>query len=461
MGGLRNRSKSRGRAGSISSTTSTTTSTASTTTTSLLSNAGTGGGATPLRIEVEKRRFRALSGTSNSNGTNPVGIGSNGFGLGGVSGNGYGYGQGGESLITPPATPPILPLGVSSSNSNSNSIGNGNGGNGKSAVENVKELLDMYTDEELYKVMTNLAGHCMATILECFDQLDNTVPNCIIAYTIKGYGLPIAGHRDNHGGQLNATQISDLQKSLNIPAGSEWEALPFSTDPIKARKMQEYIEESPFHPRNVEESVIAAAEAGSGGGDGKRKLYHHPRYPRRLEDDIIPVPLALPYRKAPIMSTQEAFGRIMTELGRAKHSSDSNKPEQQQAEQLALLSDRIVTTSPDVTTSTNMGGFVNNRGVFGMERRADVMRIEKVVASHKWDVSTKGQHFELGIAEMNLFLALASLGLSHSLFGRRLLPVGTLYDPFIARGLDALNYAAYMDARFLLVATPSGVTLAP
>ena len=53
------------------------------------------------------------------------------------------------------------------------------------------------------------------------------------------------------------------------------------------------------------------------------------------------------------------------------------------------------------------------------------------------------------------------MGLSHSLFGTRLLPIGTVYDPFIERGLDALNYACYQDARFLLVATPSGLTLAP
>jgi pyruvate dehydrogenase E1 component len=39
--------------------------------------------------------------------------------------------------------------------------------------------------------------------------------------------------------------------------------------------------------------------------------------------------------------------------------------------------------------------------------------------------------------------------------------VGTVYDPFINRGLDALNYACYQDARFMLVATPSGLTLAP
>src|SRR5262249_42937715 len=67
----------------------------------------------------------------------------------------------------------------------------------------------------------------------------------------------------------------------------------------------------------------------------------------------------------------------------------------------------------------------------------------------------------LGIAEMNLFLMLSALGLSHSVFGARLIPVGTLYDPFIERGLDALNYACYQDARFIITATPSGITLSP
>ena len=76
-------------------------------------------------------------------------------------------------------------------------------------------------------------------------------------------------------------------------------------------------------------------------------------------------------------------------------------------------------------------------------------------------MSPHGQHIELGIAENNLFLLLAALGLAGPLFGARLLPIGTLYDPFICRGLDALNYACYQDARFILVATPSGVTLAP
>jgi pyruvate dehydrogenase E1 component len=127
----------------------------------------------------------------------------------------------------------------------------------------------------------------------------------------------------------------------------------------------------------------------------------------------------------------------------------------------SALAERIVTTSPDVTVSTNLGPWVNRRGLFARESMADTFKSERIPSTFNWEFSPKGQHIELGIAENNLFIALSALGLSHSINGERLLPIGTLYDPFIARGLDALNYACYQDARFILVATPSGLTLAP
>jgi pyruvate dehydrogenase E1 component len=145
------------------------------------------------------------------------------------------------------------------------------------------------------------------------------------------------------------------------------------------------------------------------------------------------------------MSTQQGFGLIMNEIGK----SDSE------------FARRIVTTSPDVTVSTNLGGWVNRRALFAREEMVDLFKKERIPSTYNWTFSPRGQHLELGIAEMNLFTMLSALGLSHSLFGERLLPIGTLYDPFIERGLDALNYACYQDARFIVVATPSGVALAP
>lgn len=125
------------------------------------------------------------------------------------------------------------------------------------------------------------------------------------------------------------------------------------------------------------------------------------------------------------------------------------------------IGDRIVTTAPDVTQTTNLGGFVNRRGLFRRQELADIFHAAKIPSAQKWSGHAAGQHVELGIAENNFFLMLAALGLAASQFGTRLLPIGTVYDPFIARGLDALNYGCYQDARFLLVGTPSGLTLAP
>ncbi len=164
---------------------------------------------------------------------------------------------------------------------------------------------------------------------------------------------------------------------------------------------------------------------------------------RRADPIVIPDRFELPAGAS--LSTQEGFGRLLQSIGR-------DHPD---------LADRIVTTSPDVTISTNLGGWVNRRGVFERGERGDVHAEAQVVSPQKWAVSPRGQHIELGIAESNLFTLLAALGLAAPLFGVRLIPIGTVYDPFIARGLDALNYACYQDARFILVATPSGVTLAP
>ena len=165
---------------------------------------------------------------------------------------------------------------------------------------------------------------------------------------------------------------------------------------------------------------------------------------RRHQSERIVVPVELPVTIQPVMSTQAGFGALLNELGRGQTD----------------IAERIVTTSPDVTVSTNLGSWVNRRGLFAREKLADTFKSEQIPSTFNWDFSPKGQHIELGIAEMNLFILLSALGLSHEINGERLLPIGTLYDPFIQRGLDALNYACYQEARFILVATPSGITLA-
>jgi pyruvate dehydrogenase E1 component len=164
---------------------------------------------------------------------------------------------------------------------------------------------------------------------------------------------------------------------------------------------------------------------------------------RKAHTVAVPDHLHVPIQS--VMSTQAGFGALLNEIGRDK----------------ADYAARIVTTSPDVTVSTNLGAWVNRRGLFAHQALADTFKSERIPSTFSWEFSPRGQHIELGIAEMNLFILLSALGLSYTIHDERLLPIGTLYDPFICRGLDALNYACYQNARFILVATPSGITLAP
>src|SRR5229473_2458271 len=279
----------------------------------------------------------------------------------------------------------------------------------------IRRILEELNDDALGALMTNLAGHDMEAVLEAFHSITDDIPTCFIAYTIKGFGLPFAGHKDNHAGLMNREQMELFRHAMAIPDGSEWDR--FAGLDVAAAEL---------------ESFLAAVRFNAAGM-------------RRFATPPIPVPARLPVPRAARMSTQEGFGRILNDLA----GGDS------------ALAGRIVTTSPDVTASTNLGGWVNRRGLFDRTERQDVFRDEKVVSAQRWLPSPQGQHIELGIAEHNLFLLLAALGLSGSMFGARLLPVGTLYDPFIKRGLDALNYGCYQDSRFMLVATPSGLTLAP
>ncbi|MFL6820959.1 MAG: transketolase [Xanthobacteraceae bacterium] len=278
----------------------------------------------------------------------------------------------------------------------------------------VTRLIEARSDEELAQLMTNLAGHDLPSLIETFGKVDHDRPICFICYTIKGFGLPFAGHKDNHAGLMTPAQAQSLRAAMNIRPGHEWDK--FEGLAIAPAELEQFLDRVPF-------------AAGS----------------RRHHAARIEAPADLPVTIQPVMSTQTGFGALLNELGRGK----------------SAIAERIVTASPDVTVSTNLGPWVNRRGLFARESLADTFKSERIPSTFAWDFSPKGQHIELGIAEMNLFILLSALGLSHAINGERLIPIGTLYDPFIQRGLDALNYACYQDARFILVATPSGITLAP
>ena len=291
--------------------------------------------------------------------------------------------------------------------------------------QDVRAIVDPKSDGELAELMNNLGGHDIETLIEHLREADaaGDQPTCFIAYTIKGMGLPFAGHKDNHAGMMTREQMEHFRRAMGIRPGLEfdlWEGLDATAEEIAA-----FVASRPFaQPLTPQGRVLSAP--------------------------LVPVPAEFPApeingRK---MSTQSGFGEILAEIGRKEGPCKD-------------LAAHIVTSSPDVAVSTNLGPWVNRRGVFDRHTRNDVFRDAKLASAQRWGMTPVGQHIELGIAEQNLFLLLGAAGLAAPLHGARLLPIGTVYDPFVNRGLDALIYACYQDARFLLISTPSGLTLAP
>jgi pyruvate dehydrogenase E1 component len=270
------------------------------------------------------------------------------------------------------------------------------------------ELCEEYDDEALAALVTDLGGHDFSAMLDAYRQCDAVTdrPSVVFAYTIKGWGLPIAGNPRNHSALLTGEQIDALRSAVGLTPETEWDRLDPTTP------------------------------AGQWAGVRAEHLVRRPP----ASHTPCPVPTGTGLRSGKPLSTQEAFGRILVNLSRD--------------EQVAPY---LVTTAPDVATSTNLAGFINRTGVFSPVKRP----VWNEEGALKWVEGPEGQHIELGISEMNLFLLLGQLGLSWDLSDQPLLPVGTLYDPFVLRGLDAFVHAVYSGARFVVAGTPSGVTLAP
>ncbi|MEU5905078.1 pyruvate dehydrogenase [Micromonospora sp. NPDC047467] len=276
------------------------------------------------------------------------------------------------------------------------------------APAEVGAFVEGIDDEELRPLVTDLGGHDLAAMLDAYAECDAVTdrPSVVFAYTVKGWGLPIAGNPRNHSALLSTEQVDTLRAAQGLTAETEWDRL----DP--------------------------ASPAGIRAGARRESLSRAPRE-RALG---VTVPESTGVRANKPISTQEVFGRVLVDLARDRE-----------------VGRYLVTTAPDVATSTNLAGFINKTGVFAPTEQRSWTEDRML----RWTESPAGQHIELGISEMNLFLLLGQLGLSWDLSGQPLLPVGTVYDPFVLRGLDAFLYGTYSGSRFVVAGTPSGITLAP
>ena len=279
--------------------------------------------------------------------------------------------------------------------------------------DDMAKFISRWDDQELQDLIRNLGGHDFAELRDAFAKIDlQAGPSVLFAYTLKGWKLPSIGDPQNHSVILNTEQLQQLREELGISEAQVTSRLDSNTPA------------------------------------GRLCLDTGYRLQLRKTDDKPPPDLNVPRTfgrsYSGKMSTQQIFGLVLTEISRSD-------PE---------LYDSVVTVSPDVASSTNLGGWINKAGVW-TRRATESMPEEEGVRALQWEESERGQHIELGISENNLFLCLGQLGLSFEMTGELLFPIGTLYDPFIRRGLDALMYSVYAGARFIVIGTPSGLTLGP
>ena len=272
----------------------------------------------------------------------------------------------------------------------------------------IDRALAHLSDEALQATVADVGGHDIVKILEAFAEARRHAgqPCVVLAQTIKGWGLPMAGDPMNHGALLTTAQMEALRDSLGIEPGAEWERFPDSSPEGK------WIRERPAPFRSPARRVEA------------------PELPETLEESY-----------PETSSSQEAFGRALARLARLPVGA------------------HVVTLSADVAVTTHLGAWITRTGVYSPTARPDFFA--DVPQAVPWRESPRGRHIELGIAEHNLFLALGAFGLATELTGVPLFPIGTLYDPFVTRGLDALYHALYAGGRFIVAATPSGVSLSP
>ncbi|MGC0252425.1 transketolase-like TK C-terminal-containing protein [Pseudactinotalea sp. Z1748] len=279
-----------------------------------------------------------------------------------------------------------------------------------SGVGEIADLIGAVDDDTLLRAIRNLGGHDHGALRQAYAQIDDTRPTVIIAYTIKGNGLPTAGHPQNHSAILTDEQYQDFAAGLGMDPQAPWARV----DPDSA--------------------------AGQVCARTAQTLTRKPH----VASAPPPVPTDFGRTRTGTSTTQAAFGRVLLDLTRTAPEAAA----------------RVVTASPDVSSTTNIAGWLNKVGVWSTEGRPNWFNDDPETIMH-WREAPSGQHIELGIAEVNLVSLIGELGTTWERWGEPLFPIGVVYDPFVERALEPWSYGMYAGGQSILIGTPSGVSLAP
>lgn len=281
-------------------------------------------------------------------------------------------------------------------------------GNGIGA-DQISTLIRDLDEHTLLAAIRNLGGHDLSALRAAYAQIDDTRPTVIIAYTIKGHRLPTQGHPQNHSSLLTVEQYEQFAAELGMDPTNPWQR--FATEGAPGTLCVTTAERLKREPVTLSTPPAVPVDTG--------------RTPSGTS------------------TTQAALGRVLLDLSR--QAPDAAK--------------RVVTVSPDVSSTTNLAGWLNKVGVWSPDERRNWFDDDPETIMH-WRERPTGQHMELGIAETNLVGLIGELGATWSRWGEPLFPIGVVYDPFVERALEPWSYGIYAGGQSILVGTPSGVSLA-
>ncbi len=321
----------------------------------------------------------------------------------------------------------------------------------------VKEL----PDEELLRAFTDLGGHDIGRMVEALSRAkeEPSQPCLVIAHTIKGWGLECFADPSNHSALPTEEEVEGILARHGLTRQDPYALFPRGTDEgdylaERGARFREGIARFRRIRRDKREAARRAVEEAGG-------------LPDSLEIDLSLFPMA---------HTQWMWGQIAAKLVRIStppagsgpgNRADApgvggakQKPLTESEKRWASVAGFVLTLSPDVGTSTNIAPVLDKR-VYGPKSDDEHERAEfkarhpeLMTFSDPWT-----RHIRFEIAEANCMSAAGAFGKMAHYTGNPSFPIMTVYDFFIKRALDQLYYNLYWGAEFVIIGTPSGVTL--
>ncbi len=318
------------------------------------------------------------------------------------------------------------------------------------------KVVDSLDDDELWRAFTDLGGHDMAEMIDALQasREEPDEPYLIIPHTIKGWGLDCFADPSNHSSLPSAGEVRALQERSGLDPED-----PFAL----------FDAETPEGAYLAERSW--AFRSGIEGHLGMRRGNREVARNHMVEYGGLPDSLGIDLTLFPRVHTQWAWGQLAAKLVRIGTSDVEDfhlagvKKEKELTDDERRwkgVADYVLTMSPDVGTSTNIAPSMDQR-IYGPKSDGDEDDLgtdAKHPDLHQSEAGFTG-HIRFEIAEANCMSAVAAFGKMGHYTGIPFFPIMTVYDFFIKRALDQLYYNLYWGAEFVIVGTPSGVTLSP